>query len=493
MVLRPLAEARAKKIASLAWFRLKPLTLSKFMDLRAYQMQSVEDLRAEFRSGIKRVLLVSPTGSGKTVLFVYVTKGASSRGLRVLILTHRQEIMAQISKTLTTWEVPHALLTAGRAIPAGYQVMVASVQTLCRRLDGSPAPDLIVVDEAHHSCAGSWVKVFAAYPNARYLGVTATPERLDGRGLGEFYHRMVMGPRVDWLISEGFLAKPRYFAALNRIDPSHLRKTAGDFNRKEAAEMMDRPVITGDAVQHYLRIASGRTSIVFCTSIAHAQHVCEQFCAAGVSSEVIDGEMGQEQRDGIIGRLRTGETMVLVSVDLVSEGFDLPAVGSATLLRPTASVALHLQQIGRVLRPAPGKPDAIILDHVGNCARHGLAEEVREWSLDGHSAKKRKAEAVLETRQCEKCFAIFRGPRCPECGTVKESKARKIEQADGVLTEIETARLIDIRNRRHEERMCRTLEDFQQLARVRGYKPGWAYWRWKNSWKSKVEPTRVAA
>ena len=127
------------------------------MELRPYQLQSVEDLRAEYRAGVRRLLLVSPTGSGKTVLFVYVTKGAASRGLRVLILTHRGEILDQISRTLKTWEVPHALLTAGRTLPIGYQVMVASVQTLCRRLEGSPKPDLVIVDEAHHSCAGSWV------------------------------------------------------------------------------------------------------------------------------------------------------------------------------------------------------------------------------------------------------------------------------------------------------------------------------------------------
>ena len=456
------------------------------MELRPYQLQSVEDLRVEYRAGVRRLLLVSPTGSGKTVLFVYVTKGASSRGLRVLILAHRGEILDQISRTMSSWEVPHAVLTAGRTLPMGYQVMVASVQTLCRRLEGSPKPDLVVVDEAHHSCAGSWAQIFAAYPDARYLGVTATPERLDGKGLGDFYHGIVMGPKVGWLISNGFLAKPRYFAPSHLVDVSSIKKTAGDFNKKELGEVMDRPTITGDAVEHYRKFCQGRTAIAFCVSIAHAEHVAEQFKAAGIAAEVIDGTMGREERSAIVERLRARKTMVLVSVDLVSEGFDLPAVGAAILLRPTASLALHLQQVGRVLRPAEGKSDALILDHVGNCARHGLAEEDRPWSLDGHTAKKRTKEKALETRQCEKCFAIFWGPKCPECGTVREIQTRELEQTDGQLQEISAARLADIRNRKAEERMCRTLEDFRKLASIRGYKQGWAYYRWKTSWKSKV-------
>ena len=457
------------------------------MELREYQQGAVEDLRRNFRSGVKRQLLVSPTGSGKTVLFVYVTKGAASRGLRVLIITHRAEIMSQICRTLTEWAVPHATLTAGRHIPSGYQVMVASVQTLSRRLEGSPPPDLVVIDEAHHSCAGSWVKVFAAYPKAFYLGVTATPERLDGKGLGDFYHGMVMGPRVSWLIANGFLSRPRYFSPAHTLDVSSFKKTAGDFNKAEVAVAVDRPSITGDAVDHYRRIAHGRTAIAFCVSIAHAEHVAAQFNASGIPAEVIDGTMDDEKRQEILARLRTGATLVLVSVDLVSEGFDLPAVGATILLRPTASLALHLQQVGRGLRPAPGKSDTIVLDHVGNCTRHGLAEEDREWSLDGYSAKKRKTEAVLETKQCPECFAIHAGPRCPECGHIRKSPIRELEQRDGELRELTTEELLARRTMQREENACSSLEDFRQLALRRGYKPGWAYFWWKNSWKSKLQ------
>lgn len=461
------------------------------MELRPFQMSCVEDLRGHFRAGERRLLLVSPTGSGKTVLFSYVTKGAASRGLRVAILAHRSEILDQIGRTLNRFEVPHFMLTAGRSIPATYQVMVASVQTLCRRIEGAPAPDFVVVDEAHHSCAGSWAKVFAGWPKARWLGVTATPERLDGKGLGDFYHRMVMGPRVDWLIENGYLARPRYFAPKQSVDTSALKKMAGDFNRKEAAEVVDRPGITGDAIAHFKKHAGDRTGIVFCVSIAHAVHMADGFKSAGITAEVIDGTMSPEARRAIVARLGSGETQVLVSVDLVSEGFDLPAVGAASLLRPTASLALHLQQIGRVLRPAEGKEDAIILDHVGNCTRHGLAEEEREWTLEGYAAKKRRKEKALETKQCDVCFRIYYGPKCPECGASKEPK-RQLEVRAGELAEVSAEKMLEIRRRLREEADCRTLEDFQRLARIRGYKPGWAYFRWQNSWRRKASERAMA-
>jgi DNA repair protein RadD len=456
-------------------------------------MDSVEELRGNYRAGVKRQVLVLATGGGKTVMFVYITKGAAAKGLRVLILTHRSEIMHQICATLKAWEVPHCTLTAGRTIPSGYQVMVASVQTLGRRLEGSPRPDFIIVDEFHHVAATSWFKVLAEYPNARLLGVTATPERLDGKGLGDFAHKMVLGPKVQWLIDQGFLSRPRYFAAIRSVDVSAIRKTLGDFNKKEVSELMDRPSITGDAVDHYRRLAAGRTAIAFCTSIAHAQHVSDQFRGAGVSAEVIDGTMGEEQRQGILGRLRDGATKILVSVDLVSEGFDLPAVGAVILLRPTASLALHLQTIGRGLRPKPDGSDVVVLDHVGNCTRHGLAEEDREWSLEGHAAKKRKAEAILETKQCPKCYCIFSGLKCPECGHVRESKAREIEQRDGELKEVTAEELRARRMKRDEEAACNSLADYQALGKKRGYASGWSWFRWKSSWKSKMKSKKQKA
>jgi len=465
------------------------------MELRPYQVDCVEQLRTGYRQGIRRQLLTSPTGSGKTVLFSFITKSSLAKGQRTVIMAHRSEILRQISDTLTTFEVPHKVLRAGMATPKLAQTVVASVNTLGRRLEGFPPPDLCIVDEAHHSAAGTWARVFGSWPTTRFLGVTATPERLDGKGLGDYYDRMVRGPEVQWLIENGFLSPPKYFAPERMVDASSIRKVAGEFARDDAAKVFDKPTITGDAVLQYRKICPGKTAVVFGISIAHCIHVANQFRGSGIPAAVIDGTMTDEQRSQVIADLRARRTLVLISCELISEGFDLPAVEAVILLRPTASLALHLQQIGRGLRPSPGKTCTFVLDHVGNCLRHGLAEEERDWSLEGYAARKRKEQdALIKTRRCEKCFAIFNGPLCPCCGAPYETKVRDVEQVAGELKQLSPEKLAAIRARKGEERGCKTFEDFQKLGASRGYKPGWARWRWQNSWryKSTQPQTQIA-
>lgn len=448
--------------------------------LRPYQQDNVEDLRDGFRQGIRRQLLVSPCGSGKTVLFAYVTKGAIEKGLRVLILAHRSEILDQISLALMRFKVPHAMLTAGRRIPKNYSVMVASIQTLVRQLDGSQHPDIVVLDESHHAAAGSWVKVFAEYNRSKFLGVTATPERLDGKGLGDFFDRMVLGPSTAWLIANGFLARPIHYG-IELVDTSGLRKTAGDYNKGDAAELMDKPTITGSAVEHYQRHCPGKRAVAFCVSIEHAEHVAGQFMGAGIASESVDGKMSKDERKSVFKRFEVGETSVLTSCELVSEGVDIPTVTAAILLRPTESLAMYLQMAGRALRPKPDGGPAVILDHVGNWTRHGRVEEEREWTLAGQSAKKRTKEVLIATKQCESCYAVFTGPACPQCGTVREVQSREIEEKAGTLKVLSAEDIEAIRNKHQEEHECQSLGDFVVLGKKRGFKAGWAFYRWTNS------------
>ena len=447
------------------------------MELRPYQNQLANDIRGAFGSGANRPLAVSPTGSGKTVLFSYITSQVLKRGSRVIIVAHRREILDQISATLKCVGVPHGFIQAGKSM-SNQPVMVASVQTLAIRLDKIPVPDLVIIDEAHHSVCNSYVKMFAAWPTAKFIGVTATPERLDGKGLGAMFDRMVMGPSVQWLIDNGFLAQPIYYAPEKSVDLSKVHKIVGDFDRHEAAEIMDTPRITGDAVAHYCKIIGRQRAVAFCITVAHAQHVAEQFCSAGIPAASIDGTLTPEIRRQRVNDLTSGKILVLTSCELISEGFDLPAVNAAILLRPTHSLSLHLQQLGRALRPYPGKTNAIILDHVGNCLRHGLAEEEREWDLEGREKRKAKSKLV-ETKQCSKCFAIFAGTVCPQCGTERKSTPREVEQVDGELKKISMEEIYARRNRGREEAQCKTLQDFQVLALSRNYHIGWAYFRWK--------------
>ena len=450
------------------------------MELRPYQRESIDDLRGGYRSGARRQLLVSPTGSGKTCTFAFIAKSSAAKGQRTLILTHRAEILGQISKTLKTVGVDHAILQAGMRTPKTAKTVVASIGTLVRRLDEFPAPDLIICDEAHHLPGETWTKVIAQFNCASLLGVTATPERLDGKGLGAYFDRMVRGPEVQWLIDNGFLARPRYFTPERLVDTSALHKVAGDFNRKESAEAVDKPTITGDAVQQYRKHCLGKRAVVFCVSVAHAEHVAEYFSLSGIPAASIDGTMTDDERSERIARLTSGNLLVLTSCELISEGFDLPVVDAAILMRPTHSLAMHLQQVGRCLRTHESKPWSLVLDHVGNCLRHGLAEERREWSLDGREKRKALEKEVLP-RRCEKCFCMFTSPKCPECGETPESKARVIENVEGQLREISPEEIAKIRAKRQEEGMCRTYEDFAKLAKIRKYAPGWAYFRWKNS------------
>lgn len=447
------------------------------MELRPYQNQLANDIRGAFGSGANRPLAVSPTGSGKTVLFSYITSQVLKRGSRVIIVAHRREILDQISATLKRVGVPHGFIQAGKST-SNQPAMVASIQTLARRLDTIPAPDLVIIDEAHHSVSKSYVQMFAAWPNAKFIGVTATPERLDGKGLGAMFDRMVMGPSVQWLIDNGFLAQPVYYAPREVVDLSQVHTIAGDFDRSEAEEIVDTPRITGDAVTHYVRFCNRQRAVAFCISVAHAQHVADTFNSCGIPSASIDGTLDPEVRKQRVEDLTAGKILVLTSCELISEGFDLPAVNAAILLRPTQSLSMHLQQVGRALRPYPGKTNAIILDHVGNCLRHGLAEQERDWDLGGRE-KRLKKSSLVETKQCSKCFAIFAGTVCPQCGSQREIAVREIEEVDGELQRLSIEDISKKREERREEGKCKTLDDFRALAKLRGYKLGWAFFRWQ--------------
>ena len=447
------------------------------MELRPYQNQLANDIRGAFGSGANRPLAVSPTGSGKTVLFSYITSQVLKRGSRVIIIAHRREILDQISATLKRVGVPHGFIQAGKSAST-QPAMVASIQTLARRLDTVPAPDLVIIDEAHHSVSKSYVQMFAAWPTAKFIGVTATPERLDGKGLGAMFDRMVMGPSVQWLIDNGFLAQPVYYAPREAVDLSQVHTIAGDFDRSETEEIVDTPRITGDAVTHYVRFCNRQRAVAFCISVAHAQHVADTFNSCGIPSASIDGTLDPEVRKQRVEDLTAGKILVLTSCELISEGFDLPAVNAAILLRPTQSLSMHLQQVGRALRPYPGKANAIILDHVGNCLRHGLAEQERDWDLGGRE-KRLKKSSLVETKQCSKCFAIFAGTVCPQCGSQREIATREIEEVDGELQRLSIEDISKKREERREEGKCKTLDDFRALAKQRGYKLGWAFFRWQ--------------
>ena len=439
--------------------------------LRDYQNTAVDALRNSYRTGNRRPLLVSPTGSGKTVLFSYMASEAKRRGNRVMILAHRAELLDQISRTLRDFTVPHGFIAPGFPNDGRFDVQVASVFALARRINRVKQPDLIIIDEAHHAIANStWGKIIEAWPEARVLGVTATPCRLSGDGLGDVFDDLVHGPTVAELIELGSLSPYRLFAP-NPINLTGVHIRAGDYVKGELAAAVDKPSITGDAIREYSRRANGKRAVVFCISVEHAVHVAAQFKAAGYSAASIDGGMERTERKRINDAFSAGSIQILTSCDLISEGYDLPAIEVAILLRPTQSLSLYLQQVGRALRIFPGKTEAVILDHAGNAFRHGLPDDDRDWSLDGTKNSKRERDPDdIPVKSCPKCLAAVRSisQTCKHCGHVFEVRAREIVQVEGELQEIDKDAMR--RQIRREQASAKTMDDLIALGASRGYK-----------------------
>ena len=427
---------------------------------------------------------------------------AARLGKRVGIFVHRAELVQQVSDTLSEFSVRHGIIAAGAPMQRGLNCYVVSTQTYARRIPQVPRFDLSIVDEAHHCVAGStWATALGHSPGAKILGVTATPERLDGRGLGDVFETMVQGPTVRELIDAGALSDYRLIVP-PAVNLGGLHTRMGDYVRGEAAALMDKPTITGDAIGHYRRHASGKRAVAFCVTVAHAQHVAQEFMAAGITAVAIDGGMDKSLRRDAVKDFKAGRIRVLTSCDLISEGFDLPAIEAAILLRPTQSLGLYLQQVGRALRVYPGKDRAIILDHVGNSGRieagrfvanHGMPDDDREWSLDGRLERKRAAgDQVRPGRQCPKCYAMNppASAKCA-CGHVFAPEGRTVEQVEGTLHEVnvEDERAAAFRVRMKEQAQARSLEQLTELGRMRGMqKPeAWA----RHVWTARERKGRV--
>ena len=293
--------------------------------------------------------------------------------------------------------------------------------------------------------------------------------RLDGTGLHQWFNTLIEGPCVSWLIERGFLSRYRLFAP-SRPDLSGVGSRMGDFIKSETSKAMDRPSITGDAVAHYKKLASGERAMVFCSSIQHSQHVVAQFVAAGIPAEHVDGETGPSDRDAAMRRFDRGETLILSNVDLFGEGVDVPGAVVLIDLAPTQSLTRCLQRWGRVLRPAPGKTEAVILDHAGNATeRHGLPDDQREWSLEGSKKRKNKDPDDVPVKQCPKCFTVVRTQvQTCRCGHVWVAAPRVVEERGGDLQEVDPEVLR--RQRSIEQGTARSLEDLIKLGFKRGYK-----------------------
>jgi len=439
--------------------------------LRDYQHDLIKRLRHTMRSA-RRVVVQSPTGSGKTVLTAHMIRRAAEKNLRCWFLVHRRELLKQTSDALWLSGVPHGLIAAGRT-PTHDLVQVATVQTLVKRLGVVPPPSLLVIDEAHHTAAASYRQIVEHCAGAHIVGLTATPCRTDGRGLDDLFDAIVLGPAVADLMDAGYLARYRVICPPGAVDVSGVHIRGGDYARDEMDAIVGQRSVVAGNVEHYLRFIAPRSCLVYTVSRAHARLVEAAYREAGVDAMYCGGDTPADERNVIVDRFKRGKLPVIVSVDLFSEGLDVPGLHSVQLLRPTKSLALHLQQVGRALRPEAGKEYALILDQTSNSHTHGLPDDERAWTLEGKK-RSRKAEPLgPPIRNCPECFALYHATlrECPACGHETEATHRTPEEVEGELVEMSAA---EFRAQRHEIGRARTLQELVQVAKKRGKQISWA-------------------
>jgi len=423
--------------------------------LRDYQQRLVDEARQSFKENIKSVLLCAPTGAGKTVMFSYIAQAAQAKGKKILILAHRTELIDQISETLEKFGVTHDFVIAKKQYDPSFNIHIGSVLTVINRLRVMNKPDLIILDEAHHAALNnSWNRILSHYDCFK-LGVTATPCRLDGKGLNATFDKLIIGPTTAELIEQKHLIPFKYYGPPNEINFKKFKTVAGDWSANESMfEEISKPSIVGDVLLHYEKYLMNKKAVVFCINIEHAQIMAETFNRYGVSSACLHSKLKHDEREEIINNFKSGKILVLTNVNIVSEGFDLPDMDGVILLRPTKSLSLYLQQIGRALRKATGKTQAIILDHVSNYKHHGLPDMDREWSLDGVDKKKSKQEAELSIKHCKHCYAVNSSSdtHCFACGKPLISEEQELpETKDGQLEEIESYRLPESKVEKEKE------------------------------------------
>jgi DNA repair protein RadD len=440
---------------------------------RDYQAALIHQVPQCWSAGAKNVLVVLPTGGGKT--YVFAALAAAAR-MAVCAIAHRGELVSQMSVALGRESVRHRIVGAasvhrdcvarhmdefGRSfIDDNARVVAAGVDTLIGMDRGDPwfsQVGLWITDEAHHLLTtNKWGRAVAMFPNARGLGVTATPVRADGKGLGRdadgVFDAMLVGPTMRELIERGFLTDYRVISKPSDIDLSAVTVTdSGDYSPPKLRAARRASHVTGDVVEHYLRFAKGKLGVTFDTDIDSATETAAAYRAVGVPAEVVTGKTPDLVRAAVQRRFRNREVHQLVNVDLFGEGYDLPAIEVVSMARPTMSFGLYCQQFGRALRTMQGKSHAIIIDHVGNVARHGLPDAKRRWSLDRRERGVRRGPSdVIPVRTClnpECCAAYERiWPACPYCGHVPPISERSSpDRVDGDLIELDPSVLRALR------------------------------------------------
>jgi DNA repair protein RadD len=456
--------------------------------LRPYQVDAIRQIYALIREGVRRILLVMPTGSGKTLTSAKILSDLLGRGKKGLFCAHRVEI---IDQTVTAFARLNILCLGvirakDKRRDASQPLQIASIQTLRKR--DKPEAHVVFPDEAHISLSKSYQDhVFGPYKDQIIVGITATPIRGDGKPLGDAYERIVIGATYADLIEQGWLSDPLVYGTPVLPDLSHVHTLAGDYNEKELEEAVNKSALIGNVVDEWEKRAEGRRTVVFAVGIRHSLAIVAEFRARGHVAEHLDGTTPENERRSILARLASGETAIVSNVGVLQEGWDLPACKCLSLARPTKSLGLFMQQAGRILRPwcpcgcapearCPNQVRPIILDHGGNIDRHGLPTEDREWSL----TKKVTKPKAASQKCCKTCFAYILSSAkvCPYCGHVFAVVQAEAPEEKEQLTGIELA----LRTLKGEDAQLAFWKAQVKKAREKGLRPGFVFHRYEERW-----------
>jgi superfamily II DNA or RNA helicase len=467
--------------------------------LRDYQAQVIADTRAALRKH-RRVLIVLPTGGGKTAIASYMTGETAARGKRVYFNCHRAELVEQTSRTWRKYGIDHGFIAARRPRVVRF-ANICSIDTLKNRLMTTPEPDVCIWDECHHLGAAGWQMIMEAWPKALHVGLTATPWRLDGSGLGRQFDVMVEGPTSAWLMQNSHLSQYEIYAP-NPPDMAGARTDKeGEYSKREASKRMDMPKRTGDIVKHWCRHAHGMRTIAFAVNVSDSMEIVRRFNEAGIPAAHLDGDTDDGIRERVIQDFAAGRILILSNVALFGEGFDLSAIAQTDVTidclidaAPTKSLSAVLQRWGRVLRPKDYP--AIILDHAGNSNTHGFPDDEREWSLADREKTGRggsSENAGPPPPYTCKCFRQIKRPlppKCPHCKADIVPDVAPVAEGDEELQRrtAEDKRAIRAQQRA-EEQAAKTLPALVALAHKRGYPnpTGWAMKKFQASaWRKEI-------
>jgi len=453
------------------------------MKLRDYQEQAIQRVAKEYRNGHKAILTVSPTGSGKGVILAEVIRRAVDKGSTVLFLVHRRELLFQTANYLTNFDISHGVILAGEDYTGGHQVEVATIQTIhsrMKRRDYRPA-DIIIIDEAHNSVTKTYETVIKKLRDNIVIGFTATPCRKTGKGLGSLYDVLVNVETIKELTNQGFLVPVRYYAP-SEPDLTKVKMTAGEYNLGDLDAVMRKPKLVGDIVTNWINLGEDRQTVVFTTTVAHSVAVCEAFNEVGIVAEHIDGHTDKSERGEIIWRFRNGYTKVICNCAVLTEGVDIPDIGCVVMARPTKSLALYMQCIGRGMRPVEGKSDMIFIDHAGSCLEHGPVDEITDWTLDENETNSNKKNDERKERNskpitCPMCSRVYTGQlKCPACGHIPEAQTygKEVDYIDGDLGEVcFKSGTVKKKEKKPDKKAWHS--QLTAYAKQKGYKSGWVW------------------